>query len=270
MLRLRSGVLGLVFTSAIALASANAADMYRAPEGGGLKDGPFYAPVNSWAGFYIGANGGGAWNADNSTLKLTGIDDVGTNFATTSSTKADLDPTGGFGGGQIGYNIQRGRFVFGIEADFQGSHVEDSIKAKVVADDATSTADLSDNLRWFGTVRGRIGYTFDRALVYATGGFAFGRVESNLKVVGDDGNTATAHNDDTQTGFVVGGGIEYALSPAWSIKGEYQFIDLGDSKLVAHTAVDDDDATGSVNIHHNYHTARVGLNYHLNTYEPLK
>ncbi len=92
-MKLLSGILGFALTSAVALAAANAADMYRSPDmGGGYKDS--YVAVN-WSGLYAGVNGGYGWSANTD----------------------NLDPAGGFGGGQIGYNFQRGNIVFGVEAD---------------------------------------------------------------------------------------------------------------------------------------------------------
>ncbi len=85
----------------------------------------------NWSGLYFGANGGYGW-ADN-----------------------DSSINGGFGGGQIGYNFQRGKIVFGAETD---------IRAPVLRGAASATLD------YFGTVRGRVGYAFDRTLVYGTGG----------------------------------------------------------------------------------------------------
>ena len=144
-----AGLLGLTLTSAIAL-SANAADMYR----GGLKDGPpppAYVPVETWTGFYGGFNAGYGGTAND----------------------GPLSPSGGFGGGQIGYNWQ-GLFgfspwVIGIEADIQGAGISDSA--------GYGPAYLENSLNWFGTVRGRVGYSFGPALLYATGGFAYGEVE---------------------------------------------------------------------------------------------
>lgn len=144
-----AGLLALTLTSALAL-PANAADVYR----GGLKDGPppVFVAAPTWTGFYIGVNGGYGGTAND----------------------GPLSPSGGFGGGQIGYNWQ-GLFgyspwVLGIEADFQGSGISDSIG---YAGDYLQTS-----LNWFGTVRGRVGYSFGPALLYATGGFAYGEVEA--------------------------------------------------------------------------------------------
>ena len=234
MLKLRSGILGLTLTSALVLAaaSANAADIYRPDAGGGYKDGPAYIPVNTWTGFYIGANGGYGWNANHHS------DDL-------------LDPAGGFGGGQIGYNWQGGfgfgpHLVLGIEADIQGADISDSVGG------------FKSQVNWFGTVRGRIGYAFDRTLIYGTGGFAYGEVENSIPVLGK----AT----ETQTGYTVGGGIEYKINPAWSVKGEYQFINLDASSLTGAGPLGLNGTDSS-----EFHTVRLGVNYHLGGgYEPLK
>ncbi len=189
-----AGLLGLTLTSAFAL-PANATDVYR----GGLKDGPpppVYVAAPIWSGFYIGVNGGYGETAND----------------------GPLSPSGGFGGGQIGYNWQ-GLFgyspwVIGIEADFQGAGISDS--------------DFygENSLNWFGTVRGRIGYAAGPALIYATGGFAYGDVQSKGNVLGLGYDVS-----ETQTGYVVGGGVEYKFNPAWSVKGEYQFINLDANNL---------------------------------------
>ncbi|MGO9472631.1 MAG: outer membrane protein, partial [Rhodomicrobium sp.] len=106
-------------------------------------------------------------------------------------------------------------------------------------------------------------YSFGSALLYATGGFAYGGVEDKLSIL-----TTTVSNSYTATGYVVGGGVEYKLAPAWSVKAEYQYIDLGSEKLAA-TAITY--AHASANFDHAYNTVRVGLNYHfLPAYEPLK
>jgi outer membrane immunogenic protein len=228
-MKLRSGLLGLTLTSVVAFASANAADMYRAPAAGGYKDGPAYATVN-WSGLYAGVNGGYGWNG------VSNLD------------PGAPDPSGGFGGGQIGYNWQgvwHPNLVLGIEADFQGSGISDKDFA----------GDKSE-LNWFGTVRGRIGYAFDRTLIYGTGGFAYGNIK----------NTGTFSVSETQTGWVVGGGVEYKLAPAWSVKAEYQFLSLDASDQNGAGRLGDFDFDRS-----EVHTFRVGVNYFVgNGYEPLK
>jgi outer membrane immunogenic protein len=234
----RVGLLAFTLTSVVALASANAADMYPAPAGpGGYKDAPYVA---SWTGFYVGLNGGYGWNAKHS-------DDL-------------VDPTGGFGGGQIGYNWQgmwHPNLVLGIEADFQGAGISDSVTGSSLLGPAT----LKSELEWFGTVRGRLGYAFGSALLYGTGGFAYGSVKNSLSTV--IGNISQS---ETQTGWVAGGGVEYKIAPAWSAKAEYQFLslDASDPNGAGPLGVGSGDRT-------EVHTFRVGVNYFFGRgYAPLK
>ncbi len=225
-MKLVSGILGLTLTSVVALASANAADIYQPSAPGGYKDGPAYVAVN-WSGFYAGVNGGYGWDAKSNDF---------------------LSPSGGFGGGQIGYNWQRGNIVFGLETDIQGAGIEDK---NVFGD--------KSKLDYFGTVRGRVGYAFDRTLFYATGGFAYGEVQNTYVTLAPFGKFS-----ETQTGYTVGGGVEYKINPAWSVKAEYQYIDLGASNLVGPLG---QNIGGDTEVH----TVRAGLNYHVGVgYEPLK
>ena len=103
---------------------------------------------------------------------------------------------------------------------------------------------------WFGTVRGRVGYAWDRTLIYATGGFAYGNVEDRYfdPVVG------TTSSSSTRTGWTVGGGAEYAFTDNWTVKGEYLYVDLDDQRISA-PVVDD------VTFEHKFNVVRLGLNY---------
>jgi outer membrane immunogenic protein len=81
-------------------------------------------------------------------------------------------------------------------------------------------------------VRGRLGYAYDRALIYFTGGFAYGESHGVASIVLGEGGgfrKFSFNPSADRTGCVLGGGVEYALTSAWSLKGEYQFIDLGSS-----------------------------------------
>jgi outer membrane immunogenic protein len=277
-----SVVLGAV--SAIALiSSASAADLYRAPVGGSLKD-PVYAPVDTWTGFYVGVNGGYGWSAGSSSVSAY-ADDEG---EATDSKRKTFDAHGGFGGGQIGYNVQRNRLVYGVEVDLQGAGIDGSgtVQATAAGDDTiikstVTTASAKSNLDWFGTVRGRLGYAVaERTLVYFTGGLAFGGVQDSLTLgVHDDEENATPYNhttkkNETRTGYVLGGGIEQALTHSISVKAEYQYLDLGSDRLSDQATLNNippSFGSGSATLDHTYHTVRVGVNYHIHdTYEPLK
>lgn len=247
---LRVRIIGFTLASVVALASANAADIYTpapAPVGpGGYKDEPW---LPTWAGVYVGINGGYGWSANSDQLR---------DFSNGPGNLFNgLDPTGGFGGGQIGYNWQRGYFVFGVEADFQGGNISDKATWTL----ATSKSDVD----WFGTVRGRLGYAIGPTLVYATGGFAYGHVD-NAEI----GAVAYRAND-VSTGWVVGGGVEYKIAPAWSVKGEYQFIDLGRNDPESAAGVKLSSFPGVIVHDDEFHTIRFGVNYHFGQdYAPLK
>ncbi len=248
---LRSVVLGAVSVIALTV-SANAADMYRAPDGpGGYKDGP-YVPVAVWTGFYVGVNGGYGWSEYSDQLAGAGY-------------FGGVAPAGGFGGGQIGYNWQgilHPHLVLGVEADIQGSGIKDS-----GTDKFNNT--YSSELDYFGTVRGRVGYAVDRALVYFTGGFAYGGVKNENVLPA--GGPLVYDISRTATGYVLGGGLEYKITPAWSVKGEYQYINLGKNDPVDPAGKTYSSIAGNTLTDDAFHTVRVGLNYHIgNVYEPLK
>jgi outer membrane immunogenic protein len=286
----RVSVLAFVLTSVAALASANAADMYRAPEpaAGGYKDAPFVA---SWAGFYAGINGGYGWSADASNLAGTangficeGNPEVCVAKPAVGSGSKSFDTSGGFGGGQIGYNWQPvsggykdgpalSHFVYGIEADIQGAGIDGSGSVTLLSNaPGTASATGKNDLEYFGTVRGRLGYAIDASLLYFTGGFAFGGVKDTLSVTPVAGSTSTVSKSETATGYVLGGGVERLFSPRWSGKIEYQYIDLGDDKLSTTAGFTTaGNTTATLDAEHKYHTIRVGLNYHFDRgYEPLK
>ena len=227
------------------VASASAADMY-------VK-----APAWSWTGFYIGANGGDGWNDGTKDIVYTA---PVTGFTGTSNGFASK---GAFGGGQIGYNLQRGPLVFGVEADIQGSGIKDSFNVTVPSNGGPLGVVAEQDLRSFGTVRGRLGFAFDRALIYATGGYAYGRVTDQVTLA-NGGATALLANTHTATGYAVGGGLEYYFGRAFSAKAEYQYLRLGSETL---TGVSTNGVLlNSSDIAANFHTVRFGLNYHFGSF----
>ncbi len=237
---------------------------------GGYKDS--FAPSAGWAGLYAGVNGGYAWGSggefSDSTTWLSCF--MGACSSTTNSAKSGVDQSGGFGGGQIGYNWQSDRLVYGLEADFEGADANGAATVNVATPYPfpPGTAHSSANLDWFGTVRGRLGYTvWDRGLLYVTGGFAYGGVAN--KVTGETVfGQLNASPSEVATGYVLGGGVEYAFSPAWSIKAEFQYIDFGTAKLQAFSAVPTQAAVESCD---SFNAVRAGINYRLApAYEPLK
>ena len=153
---------------------------------------PAYLPFN-WGGWYAGLNLGGGFS----------------------------DVSGVIFGGQLGYNWQFGNWVFGLETDIQFS-AQDNDSTFVVA--GTTFADKQE-LEWFGTFRGRIGWSvWDRWLPYFTGGLAYGGRKASGAVTGTLAGPYSA--DDTVTGWVVGVGVDYAITPAWTARLEYLHVSL--------------------------------------------
>src|SRR5262245_46933867 len=185
----------------------------------------------SWTGLYIGGNGGYAWsNGQNvhisESLDFPGLPPVPTFAANFGS----LSPSGGFGGVQVGANLQMGAVVLGFEADGQWADIVGNSSATAeyvflgIPTGIPVTTTTSTTVDKFGTLRPRLGLAWDRTLIYATGGLAWGRVGHVMMFDISGIGTAVDHVSGTQVGYAVGGGIEHAFTPRVSIKVEYQYI----------------------------------------------
>jgi outer membrane immunogenic protein len=163
---------------------------------------------------------------------------------------------------QAGANWQTGNAVFGIEADFQGTSqsVSDSMTVVDVSGaidpnnpGANVTAANTDKITAFGTVRGRLGVASGRWLFYATGGWAYWAWSSTLTVSG----LGSASFSNFQGGGTVGGGVEFVLADAWTVKAEYLFLQsttISNTPFVARPDV-------LVNTRIRDNVFRVGVNY---------
>jgi outer membrane immunogenic protein len=169
----------------------------------------YAAPLSTWTGFYIGVHGGGAWDP-------TGGHN--TNCGTACTTAAGTI-TGALGGLQVGYNHQFGALVLGAEADFSASSLRGSYPARDGIDTVTSSVD------YFGTLTGKIGAVVGNALVYGKGGAAWTHTNHSDFDVAIPATFTTSY---WLMGWTVGGGIEYALTPNWSVKLEYDLIETPD------------------------------------------
>ncbi|MGH6684013.1 MAG: outer membrane protein [Pseudolabrys sp.] len=190
---------------------------------------PIYVAPFSWSGFYIGLNGGYGW---------------GDSDWSSAATAGNAKPKGGLIGGTIGYNFQTGVWVWGIEGDFDYSWMKgtDSGGTGVCTGVGCETKNT-----WFGTARGRVGYSFDRWMPYITGGAAF----ANVKMTPNTGGSET----DNRFGWTAGAGLEYAFAGGWSAKVEYLYADLGKANCSAATCGVSTDVSFKPNI------VRVGVNY---------
>ncbi|MFG1271075.1 outer membrane protein [Xanthobacter flavus] len=169
---------------------------------------PYVQPVAAftWTGFYLGANAGYGWGSSSFS-----------------------SPGGFLGGFQAGYNFQFGSpIVLGVETDF----------------DFAGMSAGAYSLNNLGTVRARLGYSFDRVLVYGTGGFAYGQGSANF---------FSLTSSSTQTGWTLGLGAEVGFDRNWSAKLEYLYVDLGSATFAT--------AVGPVNTGLDANILRAGVNY---------
>jgi len=220
------GVCALLF-GASSLGIANAADLaYRAPPRavGGC------ASAN-WNGFYVGINAGDAMHR--STLS-----DQGNAFAEQfgSSVGTQTDTTnGGFVGGTVGYNFQRCLTFVGIEADWDWSRFGTSYAVNPTI--TGSNWLISDNMKQFGTVRGRTGVALESLLLYVTAGAAWANINhavaANPVVFGGPAFTPIGFNDTTtQWGWAAGAGAEWSFTPNLSLKSEVLVLGFKDQTHV--------------------------------------
>lgn len=219
-------------------------------------------PVMTWTGVYGGLNLGGGWTANRANpnnFALYGSPVNGATYVLPSNAKGGTSTGGVVGGGQLGYNYQIGSFVLGVETDFQGTSMRSGGAANTALypDPAgagaflvpLSPAGRGVALNWFGTARGRAGFLIaPTLLVYGTGGFAYGNLQSQLTGA-----------SSTRTGWTAGGGAEWMFMPNWSAKGEYLFTDLNSGGAQGVLA-----ATPTDRRHTQYNVVRAGVNYHFN------
>ena len=208
--------------------------------------GPSCCAPYSWAGFYLGANVGAAWG-DLTTR------DRDENNVTFKNRSTDV-----FGGGQIGFNLQRGNWVFGPEVDLGGMGLSHTA---IEPGDTHIRSRIESG--FYGDVTGRLGYAFGPTLLYGKGGFAFTEGGISNTDVGEFTAKVTG-----LTGWTAGGGIEYKINPAWSLKAEYLHFDFGSERIVNHSDGDRYDNKLSID------TVKVGVNFHFGEgttrYAPLK
>ena len=259
------------FASLLTATSASAADL---PV---YSKAPVVAAVYDWTGYYIGTNLGYSWGRGSTdgnvtgtrTVTVAGAAPVVTALAALPLTgRADVN--GFIGGGQLGYNWQREKWLFGLEGDIQFSNERGSGDVCTVAGCPAGSAVFTRDykLDWFGTARGRVGYLpAERLLLYVTGGLAYGNFSGSSVTLPLDIGTWSS----LRAGWTVGAGVEAALGNNWSVKFEYLYMDLGHvggSSATNTTSATVRGTTTTTTLAYLFNTrftdsiARVGLNYH--------
>jgi outer membrane immunogenic protein len=233
---------------AVVIAALSCAGYVRAADMAVMAPPPVVTAHN-WAGLYIGGLAGYNWSqgdvAPGATAVLQSHIPVASPFAAAqlAGIPAALStPAAGFtGGGELGYNYQWDRYVLGVEADVSvlagsGSNSFNTavqVSGQVPGTDVLSATSVDRKVVSLGTVRGRVGFTpLNRLLIFATGGLAIGKAQSSTTIMQlccavHFGAPASGSASKTLTGWVLGGGLEYALTASWSVKAEYLHYDLG-------------------------------------------
>jgi len=222
------------FAGLAMISSAQAADLPQQPA---LRAPVYMPPPFTWTGFYLGGNIGGVYGSSTLTDNFTGVGVTGT--------------LGGWqGGGQVGFNYQIGAFVGGVEGTFDWTSLNSTTGGVPVAGGALQVAAKT---QWISTAAARFGFAADRALFYgkAGGGWVGNNATATDLVTG-----LSASSSNTNSGWLLGGGVEYAFTPNWTVKLEYDYLGLR-----GWPAMNPLNLADSVNIKRQINMFNVGFNY---------
>jgi outer membrane immunogenic protein len=246
---------------------------------------PAYAPAPApynWTGFYIGGNVGYSWSTLSNSLSVAngtpGYFAVGAIPGVVTSGSGGLDDNSFTGGLQLGYNVQSGQFVYGLEGDINWMRQDASYGGTFLYTTSGTPYNLtvSSSIDWLATIRGRLGMTVGSTgstLLYVTGGLALTEIKFNQAfseppfTSAPNGTPQSASISNVKAGWTVGGGVETMLGGNWSAKAEYLFAQFDPGSVSgSFTGLGAGGAGSAATItnslsHLNISVARVGLNY---------
>lgn len=212
----------------LGIGAASAADlpMY-------AKAAPGVAPVYNWTGFYVGGNVGGEWGRFNDPFAVAAVTAFGITAPAGTIPLSSTDSSF-TAGGQIGYRWQSAtRWVLGVEGDFNWVDLKNTqtlTAPQIGAGNITFVPgdSLSVKTNWQSSIRGSVGYAWDRVLAYVTGGVAFANVEASSNFISTTSGAivfpASAGSETkTLVGGTVGVGFAYAVTRNWDIGAEYRY-----------------------------------------------
>jgi outer membrane immunogenic protein len=179
-------------------------------------------PCANFGGGYLGVHAGATYYQN----EVKDLDQFAGSFVVGGIGSVSNSETGWHAGGQAGYNWQRNCVVFGVQVDASYNDAKANSFHQSFPTGAFSTANLSSEMRWFGTARARTGVVVSDLFLYATGGLAFAQFDRNHFYRQGFAPFATAgfSSDNTRIGFVVGAGAEWALGSNWSINTELLYM----------------------------------------------
>ncbi|UVO30355.1 outer membrane beta-barrel protein [Bradyrhizobium arachidis] len=243
-------LLGATTIALVASGAANAADLEPKVK--------LPLVVWNWSGGYIGGHVGGGYGR--------------TSFSNPygpSIYGGVVDTPVFLAGGQIGYNWQKNGWVFGVELDASGA-VSDGTNTCLAASGFIVSANCKAGPNVFATGTGRVGYAFGalgRTLAYLKGGVAWQNNRGD--VLNNNGfgfSPEKTHFDYGRLGGIIGLGVEQALSPAWSVKAEYDYLHFGGPNVATPSTVQLPPfallPANTTSLSSNYHVGKIALNYH--------
>lgn len=248
---MRRAILATAFTFVAGVPSALADDT--------LSSSPLAASMYDWSGAYAGVFAG----LSNVRSRVTDID--GTEFHNNTGGTHSRSGTSGLVGGTVGYNWQKGSFVYGAELE-AGYIFNDHFWAINEPGQSAPPAMLTE-YGFYGMAAARLGYALDRVLIYGKFGATTARIRSaggEFQGVGDPDDARwgfdsdeAGYGDKMRFGFAVGTGVEWAATDRWSVKGEYLYMNFG-SKTYRGV----DPTGGRFRFRDDLHTFKIGLNMH--------
>ncbi len=227
-------------------------------------------PIFTWTGVYIGGQIGYQWGTVNLREYALGGGLV--------SSLTGLNPSGVVGGAHVGFNYQVNQFVFGLEGDVDGTSFSGT--GGFLGAAPAAFLSYTSRINAEGSIRGRIGVAWDRTLFYATGGVAFADIPTSFLSAGTPGVPApfaavalpaipatppgVDSFSNSRVGWTVGGGVEYAIDPHWSVRAEYRYTDFGhltDGLVTTFPGF-------FIREHFTNNAVRAGFSYKFDTYAP--
>ncbi len=237
----KSLVIAVAFASLVTVGSAVAADLsYQVT-----------SPVSAfrWTGFYVGAHAGSGWSLNEETF-------TGGNF----TNENNYTSTGFLGGAQAGFNYQVGPWVWGVEGQFSWAGLDG--KDNCIAASPVSLLNCETKADWLATAAARIGFAFDKTMVFVKGGGAWVHDKFDVSFFALPPRSDSV--DQTRLGWMVGTGVEYAFYGNWSAKVEYDYLDFGTQAVTFPRLPSFDPAFigTTVAIRQRIQLIKFGLNYH--------
>jgi outer membrane immunogenic protein len=214
---------------------------------------PMMAPLFTWTGFYLGGNLGAVW------ANRTVTDAFGNSWSRSSDARF-------MGGGQLGYNWQTGNFVLGVEGDIDGivgSNNGNGNGAVLINGGGPFVVTTTGGGSWVATLAARFGWAIDRVLIYgkAGGGWIGNNNGFTVTNVATGASFGSFNGNNNRGGWLLGGGVEWAIDRNWSIKGEYDYIGLGNRNVVVAVPVGGAVVDTFASANRNVSLVKFGFNY---------